>query len=399
MLDMMRDLVRESTRSILRLCRVAGPTYTGKTKMDLIPIEKRDLPRNVCRTIGDLRRMVAKSGAGIVDVFCGMGALSLGFERATGARSRLAIEAEELPACVYAANRPATPVMLGDCRSFHQDELARLVGRAEAVVGGVPCEPFSTARLGTGAGDPRRGLVSYAVGLVKEFEPRLFAFENVWGAADSPQWRRAQAAMSRAGYGVALWRLNAAEHGSPTTRRRAFLVGVRGGGAEPTPPAKSRPTPVREAFKGLGEPRDGHKDHLHQPPPPMTGEVAAAARKAGQGESLLRANGRNIIGGWVLHPDRPASTVTTSPKIVHFSRRRLCTARELARIQQVPDSYRFPCSAREAAKVLGDCVPVGLAEAVARALDSRASKAAWPSDPSALADAVVALAEAVGPEE
>lgn len=310
----------------------------------------------------------------MLDVFCGVGGLSLGFE-AAGLEPALAIDLGERQARIYAKNRPACPVLVGDCRRFRPSDIRSAFGKGvDVVIGGVPSEPFSTARgslssalFGSQAGDGRRTLISQALQLVDVFKPRAFAFENVWRAADSTEWKRAAQLAKRKGWSVAIWKLNAADYGVPQMRRRAFLVGVRGTSL-PDPPAKLPAMTAKAALLGLGDPRVGGADSLHVPfPPPPQSVIRRAQGLSARRMTLTQGDGYPDRTHWIAREDRATPAHVSSGRPLHWTMRYL-TAREIARLQQFPDSYELDVSPSQARRLLGDAVPVGLGEAVAKAL-------------------------------
>lgn len=368
-----------------------------------VPVDKAvELPSNVVEGMEALRKFLRRTEKSarpgpVIDVFCGLGGLSLGFGSA-GCSAALGMEKERPQAATFAANHQKVPVALGDCTEYPPAELRRAVGRVAGVVGGVPCEPFSRARANAeaGAADPRRHLIKYAAALVEAFQPGFFCFENVTGAVEHPNWKAAAKAMARAGYAIGIWRLAASDFGAATTRKRAFFVGARGSGELEPPTPSGRARTVAEAVKGLGEPSGDHRDHLHRTPTPFSDAVRAALRTAKPGGGLIGHGGYKRFGERVLAADAPACTIISNSRFVHPSKRRWMTPRELARIQGIPDSYKFACTADQARSMLGDCVPTELGSAVARRLFGRAAKAADAAvDPMALAVGLAAAVEAV----
>lgn len=346
-------------------------------------VEKKvELPKNVVRSVAEVKRFGSPSGPTCVDIFCGLGGLSLGFGK-VGFTPALAIELEEAQCATFAANHPRCPVLMGDARKLDVDEIQKALGRVDAVVGGVPCEPFSSARnWGVAAGkvvaeDPRRSLIVWAARLVLALQPRLFCFENVPGTLSHKLWRAAANKLARSGYGVGFWKTRASDHGAATIRQRAFLVGVRGlQGEVPAMQPTARHTAPRKALAGLRPPSDSGADTLHRKPPPLSPRMLSLFRKVKPGQTLVKdtpKGQRQVIGGWVLHPDKPAQSVLASRRPLHWSGRYL-TGREIARIQGVPDSYKFPVSEAVACSMLGDMVPVQLGAAVARHLVKCAAK-------------------------
>lgn len=316
-------------------------------------------------------------GKKTIDVFCGIGGLTLGFAKGGGCETAVAMEAEKYAARTFALNHPKTAVMFGDCRKFQPASMKEIVGKIEGVVGGVPCEPFSRARrLDFSRTDPRRNLINYALKLVAAFQPAFFCFENVWGAPTSPSWKKARARISKAGYSVNVWRLDASDHGSPQARKRAFLVGVRGYAGEVEPPASlpGKKKTVTDAWKGLGEPKEGG-DPMHPPMKEMPANVKNAIKMGKPGDGLANhVPGAGHYTAW-LAADKPSRTVLTGRHLVHPSGKRWITAREAARIQEIPDDYKFATGEPGAWKLLGDCVPVSLGAAVCKKLLSYVTKA------------------------
>ena len=334
-----------------------------------------------------------------IDVFCGLGALSLGFYKA-GVTAKLAMDLELRAAKTFAANHPECAVLLGDCRKFAPGKLRELLGKVDGVIGGVPCEPFSRGR-GQDASktDPRRNLINYALTLIREFEPGFFCFENVWAAPESASWKRAAKVMERAGFGVSVWKLNAADFGVPQSRKRAFFVGVRGVKSDALSPpdfTTKKPRVVKEALANLDEPSESGRDSLHRPGPALTERVLSALREVKPGQSLMgHGSHKGPFTDVLVDPDAPARTVTVVGGMVHWNKKRWLTPRELARLQNIPDDYKFPVTLDQARQLMGDAVPVGLAHAVARRVVSFVSKAAVEIDVVKLDAALEALEEVV----
>ena len=102
-----------------------------------------------------------------LDLFCGCGGFSLGMQRA-GFAVLAAIDANPVATAAFDRNFPAVPfVLCEDLTTFSPQRLAQLLGRerVDVIVGGPPCQGFSTARQVDGANhgqrlkhDPRRHL-------------------------------------------------------------------------------------------------------------------------------------------------------------------------------------------------------------------------------------------------
>lgn len=106
-----------------------------------------------------------------IDLFCGCGGFSLGMERA-GFRCLGGIDFNHQAAVVFARNFPQVPQALEkDLTGFGPDELSKLLGTEEVdvVVGGPPCQGFSTVRQVDGANNGARMVQDARRFLYQEF--------------------------------------------------------------------------------------------------------------------------------------------------------------------------------------------------------------------------------------
>ena len=189
----------------------------------------------------------------MVDVFAGAGGLSLGFKW-QGWRSLAATDIDRH--FVDTFNRNVSPVaFVGDMRA--NDVLDRLVSAAPvstararplALLGGPPCQGFSTGGNRRSELDERNGLHLRYTALLARLRPDLFIFENVLGLLSMSKGTflpHILAGLELVGYDVEVWRVNAAEFGVPQRRQRLILVGVPSGRAIPKcPQAWASPVPA-----------------------------------------------------------------------------------------------------------------------------------------------------------
>lgn len=191
----------------------------------------------------------------VVDLFAGAGGLSLGFEQA-GYDVAAAVEFDPVHAATHEFNFPNGTSICADVREV-SGELIRTksaIGQREvhAVVGGAPCQGFST--IGKRAlDDPRNSLVLEFARIVLELQPRYFVLENVAGLAAGNHRRFLDEVMDvfeAGGYQVerAYRVLQAAEFGTPQHRRRLFLMGARSDVELPKYPT---PTTTARRIKGV----------------------------------------------------------------------------------------------------------------------------------------------------
>ena len=125
-----------------------------------------------------------------IDLFCGCGGFSLGLERA-GLSGIAAIDFNDEAIAVHKKNLAQIPYILNeDVTKFMAKDLAKLTGinSIDVIVGGPPCQGFSTVRQVDGANhgerlveDKRRYLYQEFLRYVEFFRPKVFVMENVLG--------------------------------------------------------------------------------------------------------------------------------------------------------------------------------------------------------------------------
>lgn len=174
-----------------------------------------------------------------IDLFCGCGGFTLGMERA-GLHCLAAIDFNSDAVATLHANLPHIEhVLCRDLTVYTPDELSALIGvrHVDVIVGGPPCQGFSTARQVDGANhgerlkdDPRRHLYQQLLKYVGFFAPKVFIMENVLGiktAAGGEYFTRVQAEARALGYRVHSQVEDAWELGVPQKRRRQLIIGTR----------------------------------------------------------------------------------------------------------------------------------------------------------------------------
>ncbi|CAM3795922.1 DNA cytosine methyltransferase [Flavobacterium gelidilacus] len=119
----------------------------------------------------------------IVDFFCGAGGLSLGFAQ-EGFHTELANDHEGVCIETYKYNHPEIPenkVIQGDIRKIvdHLDNY--IENEIDVVIGGPPCQGFSSANQQRVIDDPRNELYKYFIKAVEKIAPKMVVMENVRG--------------------------------------------------------------------------------------------------------------------------------------------------------------------------------------------------------------------------
>ncbi|MBQ0020397.1 MAG: DNA (cytosine-5-)-methyltransferase, partial [Bacteroidales bacterium] len=125
--------------------------------------------------------------------------------------------------------------------NFYQDVIlldgTDYQGKVNLFVGGSPCQSFSIAGARGGFEDTRGTLFFEYCRLVKEIQPEVFIYENVYGVlthdkVDKTQkygrtWETMQNVFNELGYHIAWDVLDARDYGIPQGRRRLFVVGFK----------------------------------------------------------------------------------------------------------------------------------------------------------------------------
>lgn len=397
-----------ATTSLLMLSRPTRANDPGKLKHWWDHFEMRDgLPRAGSARNGDVR---------IVDLFCGCGGLALGASRAAkaiGLHPVISLAADSDPDAlgVYARNLAPERLLSENLWSLVEFQIRRtkgqvefagepvllhpalraLVGKADLVIGGPPCQGHSNFNNVTRRMDPRNLLYLVPLAVAAALGARAVVVENVPGVIHD---RFAQVAglardLARSiGYRVDDAVVNALELGVPQTRRRHILVCSREG----VPNISSTLDALRRSQRSV---EFALRDLLSAESSTIYDQAAALSPDNQRRVAYLfrrglydlppkarpdcHKNGTTYISvygrlNWKL----PAGTITTgfmSPgrgRFIHPELPRTLTAHEAARLQAFPDDFRFdlprPSGKKKAlAKLIGDAVPPPLGYAAALA--------------------------------
>ena len=332
-----------------------------------------------------------------IDLFAGAGGLSEGLQ-AAGINVAVAFEKHPHAALTYAFNHPDTTVLCGEIRNADLDRVEAILeentGRSEIdiIAGGPPCQGYSPAGKRR-KNDRRNGLYETFLEFVSHFQPKMVLFENVPGFADFDGGSTVKIMLSRLwklGYEVAgfdrgaktlpeeLPILDASRFGVPQRRRRFLLVAwhadevakdfewpgeTHGVGIDSK---RLKLVTVEDALDDLAFLTAGFECHAH---PKKTNNAYQLARRNGcdrifnhlatkhrkttvnmyrrlsPGDTIrsipekFRTGKQTILR---LAPTEISKAVLALPDdLVHYSRLRIPTVREMARLQSFDDDYVF----------------------------------------------------------
>lgn len=277
-----------------------------------------------------------------VDLFCGCGGLSLGLEAAGMPVSGFDANPDAVKTCQFNL-RGETQLQYID-KNFH-------VPKSDVIVGGPPCQPFSTLGLNLGRKDARDGFPSF-VHAVQCGKPRLWMFENVTGLLRQNVYLdQIFNSLKKEGYKIEFKTLNAAEYGIPQARRRLVAFGWKKGKFS-WPEKFSKEFNVNDA---IGRLMTGAPKNARWLTPSMENYI----------ERYERAS--NCSKPRDLDRYKPARTITcrnlagaTGDMLrvrLPDGRRRMLTVKEAARLQSFPDSYKFTGSFHSVMQQIGNAVP------------------------------------------
>jgi len=181
-----------------------------------------------------------------VDLFCGAGGLSVGFAWA-GWKPLVATDWSSSAVATYKENIHDA-VIEGDLRDGRVlAEVLAIAERARSVeaplwiIGGPPCQGFSTAGNARTLADDRNHLFEPYRDTLEQLRPDGFVFENVPGLLNMHRGgvlALIRRELERPGYVTDVWDLRAEQHGVPQRRRRILIVGRRPGTPALSPPVR-----------------------------------------------------------------------------------------------------------------------------------------------------------------
>lgn len=334
-----------------------------------------------------------------VDLFAGAGGFSLAAKLA-GLRVAAAVEIHPRACETYRKNivgKRGGPALYeknildlepSDLKAAHfSDELP-----CDVVLGGPPCQGFSTHRINSaGVGDPRNALILRYFSFVAALKPKVFLMENVPGIL----WPRHKEFLENfyeqgeaAGYEIKQpIVLDARDYGVPQRRKRVFIVGVAKGVNidRHWPPAathgsaeaialnpKLKPWVLASTVFAKSAP-SGDVNNIHMNHSAALVDAFKSTPKNGgsrnQSARVLPCHSEHD-GHWDVYgrinPSEPGPTMTTAcinpskGRFVHPTEHHGITVRQAARFQTFPDDFVFHGGLMSAGEQIGNAVPVKL---------------------------------------
>ena len=310
-------------------------------------------------------------------------------------------------------NKPEVPLYDCDIRELTAKSLLKnhklKKGELFAIVGGPPCQAFSTAGKRRSLQDERGNVFLHYIDIIEGMKPKYAIIENVRGLLSAPLSHRPHekrgndfapltieespggalahiiARLEKAGYKVTFTLYNSANFGVPQVRERVVILASREGKEIPYVAAThsnkdDNLPPWRTTKDAIWDLRN--KKNLEHTVFPEKRLRFYRLLKSGQNWKSLpielqkEAMGKSFYSGGGktgflrrLNWDKPSPTVVTSPTmpatdLCHPLNDRPLSVEEYARIQTFPDDYKYAGKTIDKYKQLGNAVPCGLGKAI-----------------------------------
>ncbi|MGM9714245.1 MAG: DNA cytosine methyltransferase [Prevotella sp.] len=289
----------------------------------------------------------------VVDLFCGCGGLSLGFEKA-GMNVVAAFDNWSGALDVYRRNF-SHPAIKADLMNVEESVKRIRQYEPDMIIGGPPCQDFSSA--GKRDEDNGRGnlTVCYAR-IIAEVKPKWFVMENVERILKTKKLQEAIDIFSSAGYGLTYTVLNAALCGVPQKRKRFVMIGKLDADNDFMKDAllKNLADHEMSVAEYFGD-KLPIKYYYRHP----RSYVRRGIFSTSEPSATIRGVNRPMPKGYTLHPGDPVDSLDGI---------RPLTSKERSMIQTFPENFVFEGTKTNIEQMIGNAVPVNLGYYVADAI-------------------------------
>lgn len=339
----------------------------------------------------------------VLDLFCGAGGLSYGFESA-GFNVVLGIDNDAAALKTFESNHKGAKSICGDITQIHYEkDIKDVIGdiSIDVIIGGPPCQGFSLSGP-RNFEDPRNKLYLSYIRLVDEIRPKAFVIENVPGLVSlfgGEVRDNIIRIFTEMGYDVQNKILCASDYGVPQSRKRVVFVGIKKGLGKFEYPeisetqvtcemALSDLPPLTETvgeaeqdyvcdpandYQKLMRARSGKvKNHIAATHSEKVQHIISLVPDGGNYKDLPEEyrDSRNFHVAWTrFNSKKPAPTIDTGHRHhFHYKYNRVPTVRECARLQSFPDDFEFIGNKTQQFRQVGNAVPPLMAEKIAEKL-------------------------------
>jgi len=360
------------------------------------------------------KQRIRKGKLTVLSFFSGAMGLDIGLKK-EGFNAVLACEYDKASRNTITLNEPKIG-LIGDIRNYSTDEILHYanletVKDVDVIVGGPPCQAFSTAGKRQGFSDERGNVFLRFLEVIEEIKPKYFVIENVRGLMSSifqidtldeissqiPLSALSQKGsslyyvvkrMEKAGYALNFDLYNSANFGVPQSRERIVIIGSKSS----KPVSRLTPThnqngdfnlpkwkTVKYAFKKLnGSASDEGMSYSEKRISFLkllkSGEnwrqLPIDIQKEAMGKAFYLGGGKT---GFLRRLDwnKPSPTIVTNPAmpatdLCHPEELRPLSVDEYKVIQQFPLKWKFGGTTSDKYRQIGNAVPIGLGQAIGK---------------------------------
>lgn len=331
-----------------------------------------------------------------VDLFCGAGGLTYGFEQA-GLPVKAGYDID--PSCKfpYERNNKAR-FILQDIENISSSDLAEhfSTNSIKVLAGCAPCQPFSSYSRRYSDPHSKWKLLQDFARLIKECEPDIISMENVLQLKHHSVFKEFITQLQRSNYCFDTYEVNCLDYGIPQSRKRLVLLASKFGKISLIPPTHNPNNyqTVRQTIENLESLSAGQiseKDWLHRCS--KLSELNLHRIRASKPGGTWRDWSQELIAKCHLkttgktYPavygrmewDKPSPTITTqcfgfgNGRFGHPEQDRAISLREAALLQTFPPEYEFVDSNKPLAidivgRLIGNAVPVKLGQIIAQSI-------------------------------
>lgn len=338
----------------------------------------------------------------VLDLFCGAGGLSLGFQLA-GYNIVGGIDFKKDAIATHDKNFKKSNSICGDITQITNEEVMKLFGdgKVDVIIGGPPCQGFSAGNRQQIENDPRNKLFFEFIRFVRLLKPKAIVIENVRQILTKDNGfakNKIFEILNDLDYNVDVRVLNASEYGVPQSRNRAVFIGIKkeiGNFDYDSIKKVKKIVTVKEAISDLysleniGErivkelPKTKFQKYVrskdnvilnHEPKYPNN-EVQERIKYVPQGGNWqdvpanlwkVQRNNRHSSAYRRLDESKPSITIDTGHmNYFHPIYNRVPTVRESARLQSFPDDFEFIGTPTSQLRQVGNAVPPLMAKSIA----------------------------------
>jgi DNA (cytosine-5)-methyltransferase 1 len=397
----------QHTRELIRKGVLKGKKIKGRWMIDPASLNQEKERRGI---ISNTTPLKSYSSMNALSFFSGAMGLDIGLKQA-GFEVCLASEIDKHTISTIRANLPELPI-IGDVRNYQAKDILSISGfesgeNIDLIVGGPPCQAFSTAGKRLGFNDERGNVFLHFVDLICTLRPKFAVIENVRGLLSAPLVHRPHNQRGRgfpaltheerpggalkeivrrfkkAGFSVSFNLYNAAIFGTPQVRERVVIICSRDGTEVPylCPTHSDNSTyglkplrTFREATQDITEhefiefPEKRKRFYEMLGPGQNWRDLPPEMQKEAMGQSYYSSGGRT---GFLrrISWDKPSPTLVTHPAmpatdLAHPEELRPLSVQEYKRVQDFPDDWVIAGKTLHKYRQLGNAVPVGLGKAI-----------------------------------